>query len=67
VVGWRDPSQAPPALTRQQLSATPPDLVFIQVSRDRRQQAYWDCTRWPRASNSKCLGTDADAVELLFE
>lgn len=67
VVGWRDPSQAPSALTRQQLRATPPDLVFIQVSRDRRQQAYWDCTRWPRASNSKCLGTDADAVKLLFE
>jgi hypothetical protein len=67
VVGWRDPSQAPSDLTKEQLIANPPDLVFVQVSRDRKQQAYWDCTHWPRASNSKCLGTDADAVKLLFD
>lgn len=67
VVGWSDPSQAPAALNREQLSARPPDLVYIQVSRNRWQQAYWDCTLWPPASNSKCLGTDIDAIKLLFE
>lgn len=67
VVGWRDPARAPSSLSRQQLSATPPDLVFIQVARDRKQQAYWDCSHWPRASSSKCLGTDVDAVKLLFD
>ncbi len=67
VVGWRDPPQASSALTRQQLIANPPDLIFIQISRDRKQQAYWDCTYWPRASNSICLGSDTDAVKLMFE
>ena len=67
VVGWSDPAKAPPTLTRARLSESPPDLVFVQISRDRTQQAYWDCSRWARASTSRCLGNADSTVALLAE
>ena len=67
VVGWSDPAKAPPTLTRAHLSESPPDLVFVQISRDRTQQAYWDCSRWARASTSRCLGNAESTVALLAE
>ena len=64
VVGWSDPSAVPASITRATLVDSPPDLVFVQISRDRTQQAYWNCSRWPRASTSRCLGS-AEATAAL--
>jgi len=64
VVGWSDPSAVPASITRATLVNSPPDLVFVQISRDRTQQAYWNCSRWPRASTSRCLGS-AEATAAL--
>ena len=65
VVGWSDPTNGPAVLTRAALLASPPDLVFVQVARDRKQQAYWDCAKWSPAANSLCLGSAADIVNML--
>ena len=67
VVGWSDPAAIPSQLDRARLLASPPDLVFVQISRDRTQQAYWNCSRWPRASTSRCLGRAEATVALLAD
>jgi hypothetical protein len=67
VVGWSDPAAIPSQLDRARLLASPPDLVFVQISRDRTQQAYWNCSRWPRASTSRCLGSAEATVALLAD
>ena len=67
VVGWSDPAKIPDTLTRARLTESPPDLVFVQISRDRTQQAYWDCSRWARASTSRCLGNADSIVALLAQ
>lgn len=66
VVGWSDPSSEPSQITRASLLQSPPDLVFVKVARNRHQQAYWNCDKWPRASGSQCLGTAADVSRLIF-
>lgn len=66
VAGWSDPRTAPQGLGRADITAAPPDLVFVKVARDRREQAHWNCDRWPRASTSRCLGSGSDTVRLLF-
>jgi hypothetical protein len=67
VVGWSNPAEIPATFTRARLTASPPDLVFVQISRDRRQQAYWNCSRWPKASTSRCLGNAEAVVALLAD
>ena len=67
VVGWSDPSAVPATITRATLEGSPPDLVFVQISRDRTQQAYWNCSRWPRASTSRCLGSAEATAALVTE
>jgi spore germination cell wall hydrolase CwlJ-like protein len=66
VVGWSDPVSEPAVIDRANLSQTPPDLVFIKVSRNRQQQAYWDCSKWARVSGSQCLGSSSEVGRLLF-
>lgn len=66
VVGWSDPSRAPSQITQTSLAQSPPDLVFVKAARSRQQQAYWDCSKWPRASGSLCLGGPAQVSQLLF-
>ncbi len=67
VVGWSDPWAVPATITRATLEGSPPDLVFVQISRDRTQQAYWNCSRWPRASTSRCLGSAEATAALVTE
>lgn len=67
VVGWSDPSAVPATITRATLVDSPPDLVFVQISRDRTQQAYWNCSRWPRASTSRCLGSAEATAALVMQ
>lgn len=66
VVGWSDRAAAPSGMSRGEIAAAPPDLVFVKISRDRQEKAHWDCSRWPRASTSECLGSARDTVRLLF-
>ncbi len=66
VVGWSDPASEPAVMDRANLSQTPPDLVFIKISRNRQQQAYWDCSKWARVSGSQCLGSPSEVGRLLF-
>ena len=64
VVGWAPGSQAPLVLDRDGLMALPPDIVYVQKLRDRTQQVYWNCDKWPLASTSRCLGTPAASAAL---
>lgn len=66
VVGWSDPAAEPSEITRTTVSASPPDLVFVKVSRNRQQQAYWDCSKWPRVSGSQCLGSPEEVAKLIY-
>lgn len=66
VVGWSDSSREPSQITRASLSQAPPDLVFVKIARNRQQQAYWDCEKWPQASGSRCLGGPSDIAALIF-
>lgn len=66
VVGWSDPAAAPASLDPSSFAAFPPDLVFVKVSRDRREQAFWNCDLWPQASTSRCLGSASATVRLLY-
>lgn len=66
VLGWSNQAAAPSALDASSVAASPPDLVFVKVSRDRREQAYWNCDLWPQASTSQCLGSASSTVRLLF-
>lgn len=66
VVGWSDPASEPSEITQTTVSASPPDLVFVKIARNRQQQAYWDCGKWPRVSGSKCLGSSEEIRNLIY-
>lgn len=66
VVGWSDPAAEPSEISRTTVSASPPDLVFVKIARNRQQQAYWDCGKWPRVSGSQCLGSPAEVIQLIY-
>lgn len=65
-VGWLDPARRPATLDRAGLTASPPDFVLVQDLRNRVQQPYWDCARFPRASTSRCLNGGGQAANLVF-
>lgn len=54
VAGYLAP---PPAasMTFQQLKSSPPDFLYVQVLRDRRQKAYWNCDKFPRPDAAQCI------------
>lgn len=64
VVGWAPGMPQPNVLDHESIAASPPDLVYVQTLRDRRQEIYWNCSKWPRASTSSCL-TDPAATAAL--
>lgn len=64
VVGWADAQSAPTILNPSTIAASPPDFVYVQVLRNRVQQAYWDCGKWPRATTARCLGSPQAVAEL---
>lgn len=66
VAGWLDPAAAPQRVTRETVAQAAPDFVFVQELRNRTRQAYWNCSRWPKASTSRCLNGASQAVDLLF-
>ena len=67
VAGWQDPSRAPGALTAATIARSPPDLVFVQTLRNREQQAYWNCAKYPRQGTAKCLGGPSETARLLTQ
>ena len=66
VVGGSDPALEPSEITRNSVAQSPPDLVFVKVARNRQQQAYWDCSKWPRVSGSQCLGPPSEVAQLIY-
>lgn len=66
VAGWVDAARVPAQITSASLSATPPDFIFVQQLRNRVQQPYWDCAKWPQASTSKCIGSSSETATLLL-
>lgn len=64
VVGWAPDTPRPTVLDQESIVVSPPDLVYVQTLRDRRQQVYWNCSKWPRAGTSFCL-TDPAAIAAL--
>lgn len=64
VVGWVDAQAAPAEITQASITASPPDFVYVQLLRDRVQQAYWNCAKWPPAGSARCIGTPKDAAGL---
>lgn len=65
-VGWIDPARRPATLDADALAAAPPDFVFVQELRNRVQQPYWNCDKWPKASTSRCLDPGSHAARLAY-
>ncbi|MBA1373902.1 cell wall hydrolase [Sphingomonas ursincola] len=65
VIGWQDPTQAPVDLTATSLAGSPPDFVYVQILRNRVQQAYWDCRIWPKSATGRCIGSTGDLLNSL--
>lgn len=65
VIGWQDPAQAPADLTAASLASSPPDFLYVQILRNRVQQAYWNCKTWPKSATARCIGTTADLLNAL--
>lgn len=66
VVGWSEPASEPASIDRASLMQSPPDLIFVKISRNRQQQAFWDCRKWGRVSGSQCLGSESEVGRLLY-
>ena len=64
VVGWSNRANQPLDFTPESLARNPPDLVYKQELRTRTQQVYWDCSKWPKAGTSRCLGNAEQAASL---
>ncbi|KWV90960.1 cell wall hydrolase [Erythrobacter sp. YT30] len=64
VVGWSAGRPMPSQFDPESLKRNPPDIVYSQELRNRKQQVYWDCGKWAQAGSSKCLGSPARAAEL---
>lgn len=65
VVGWQDPAQAPADLTAASLASSPPDFVYVQILRNRVQQAYWNCKTWPKSATGRCIRNAGDLLNSL--
>lgn len=66
VIGWVDANRKPGRVTLETLAANPPDFVYVQEMRNRVRQAYWDCSRWPKAPSSRCLAGSVQAAGLIY-
>lgn len=55
---------AQPHVRLAALSSTKPDFLYVQVLRDRKQAAYWNCDRFPREQASECI-PDSGVASLL--
>ncbi len=64
VIGWTGRSECQQGFDMQCLRAAPPDFVYVQKLRDRVQQAYWNCDKWPKAANGGCLRQPAETAAL---
>jgi hypothetical protein len=65
LVGWTDPTNVPVAFDAASLAASPPHFAYVQDLRNRVQQAYWNCERWPRLGTARCLSSATATAELL--
>lgn len=65
IIGWSDAGRMPGAINAASILQSPPDLMFIQLSRNRVHQAYWDCGVWPRGGSARCLGSARDTLAAL--
>ncbi len=64
VVGWSAGKPMPSQFDPESLKRNPPDIVYSQELRNRKQQVYWDCAKWAQAGSSKCLGSPTRTAEL---
>lgn len=65
VIGWATGrSECLQGYNQQCLRAAPPDFVYVQKLRDRVQQAYWNCEKWPKAATGGCLPHPAQTAAL---
>ena len=64
VVGWAAGSERPWQLDSAGLASMPPDLIYVQTLRDRTQQVYWNCAKWPRTGTARCIAGSEQAASL---
>ncbi|MGB3472814.1 MAG: cell wall hydrolase [Erythrobacter sp.] len=65
VVAWKDPNRIPATLDQSSLSASPPDLLFVQTLRERKQILHINCAQWDQQLGAaRCLTSAAATAAL---